>query len=95
MYNLQSIRYDEESETFEYNGRVYDVNMDSDDMRHGGPFDRGSADSYYGRPFEPHYYVGDTYSSERVTTLNAAERDAYFAGHAFNDEITQDFKDWG
>ena len=36
------------------------------DTRHGGPYDRGSADSYYGRDFNPHYYVKDTYSSPRV-----------------------------
>ena len=27
--------------------------------RHGGPQDRGSADAYYGRPYDPHYSVGD------------------------------------
>ena len=26
--------------------------------RHGGPYDRGSADSYYRRPPRPHYFVG-------------------------------------
>jgi hypothetical protein len=30
------------------------------DQRHGGPFDRGSADSYYGRVREPHFYVEGT-----------------------------------
>ena len=25
------------------------------DQRHGGPFDRGTADSYYRREFDPHY----------------------------------------
>ena len=35
--------------------------------RHGGAYDRGSADSYYRRGRKPHYYVGDTYSSEIVT----------------------------
>lgn len=34
--------------------------------RHGGPFDRGSADYYYGRDFDPHYYIGDTGNSSRV-----------------------------
>ena len=34
--------------------------------RHGGAYDRGSADKYYSRPFEPHYYVGGTATSERV-----------------------------
>lgn len=42
------------------------VNVDEDKMRHGGPFDRGSADCYYGRPFDPHFYVNGTGSSERV-----------------------------
>ena len=27
-------------------------------MQHGSPEDRGSADAYYGRPFNPHYYRG-------------------------------------
>jgi len=34
------------------------------DARHGGPYDRGSADSYYQRGYNPHYYKGDTGSSE-------------------------------
>ncbi len=38
----------------------------SDYERHGGPWDRGSADAYYGRAYNPHYYVGDTYNSERI-----------------------------
>ena len=34
--------------------------------RHGGPEDRGSADSYYRRTFNPHYYKGGTHTSERI-----------------------------
>lgn len=34
--------------------------------RHGSAEDRGRADSYYGRPFTPHYYVGDSYNSPRI-----------------------------
>ena len=34
--------------------------------RHGGPYDRGSADRYYCRPFSPHYFKGDTYNSDKV-----------------------------
>tara|TARA_R110000824_G_scaffold24207_3_gene85601 strand:+ start:466 stop:837 length:372 start_codon:yes stop_codon:yes gene_type:complete len=34
--------------------------------RHGGPTDRGSADAYYSRPRDPHYYYGSTYQSKRV-----------------------------
>ena len=36
------------------------------DRRHGGPYDRGSADSYYRRPRRPHFYKGDTGTSDRV-----------------------------
>ena len=86
--------YDPVSETFEYKGRVYDVEYGSKDTRHGGPFDRGSADSYYRRGLEPHYYVGATGTSERVTDLTDIEKDAYYAGHAFN-EMNGDYKDWG
>jgi len=36
------------------------------DQRHGGPYDRGSADKWYGREYDPHYFVGATYDSEKV-----------------------------
>jgi hypothetical protein len=63
------------------------------DMRHGGPYDRGSADSYYRRSPEPHYYRGGTGTSEIVTEaeMTPAEIEAYLAGYREND----DFKDWG
>ena len=63
------------------------------DQRHGGCFDRGSADSYYGRAVDPHYYLGGTGSSERVTKLNSAELDAYMAGYEWN-ELYGDKKNW-
>ncbi len=34
--------------------------------RHGSPYDRGSADKYYGREETPHFYTGASYSSTRV-----------------------------
>jgi hypothetical protein len=37
------------------------------ERRHGGPEDRGAADAYYGRPFAPHYFVGGSYTSERIS----------------------------
>lgn len=63
------------------------------DQRHGGPYDRGGADAYYGRAYEPHYYKGDTYSSERVELkdMTAAEITAYTAGY----NNTHERKDWG
>ena len=60
---------------------------DNYDTRHGGPFDRGSADSYYGRGRCPHYYVGGTGTSERVDTLTPAEIQAYLAGYQHNEQF--------
>jgi hypothetical protein len=61
--------------------------------RHGGAYDRGSADSYYGRSFQPHYFVGATYSSTMVTEdkMTAEEIAAYTAGFEDN-EAAGNFK---
>lgn len=58
------------------------------DDRHGGPFDRGSADSYYGRGYTPHYFVGATYQSEAVMIddMTPDEIEAYGAGYRYNEE---------
>lgn len=66
------------------------------DTRHGGPYDRGSADSYYGRPYNPHFYRGGTYNSEKVelADMNAEEIIAYTAGYRDN-EADGNKKDWG
>jgi hypothetical protein len=58
------------------------------DTRHGGPFDRGSADSYYGRFYEPHYYVGATSVTKRVelADMTAQEIVAYTAGYEYNEQ---------
>lgn len=61
------------------------------DRRHGGPYDRGSADAYYWRGRKPHYYVGATYGSERIETLTPEEIEAYNAGY----DQQADRKDWG
>ena len=65
------------------------------DKRHGGPFDRGGADYYYGRGKNPHFYVGDTYSSERIemVDMDLEEIDAYLAGYA-EAERNGDRKEW-
>jgi hypothetical protein len=42
------------------------MNVVEYDQRHGGPYDRGTADKYYCREFNPHYFVGDTYESNKV-----------------------------
>lgn len=65
----------------------------SNDRRHGGPYDRGSADSYYRRPCVPHYYVGGTGSSELIPEdrMTPDEIEAYMAGFEDN-ESSGNFK---
>jgi hypothetical protein len=65
------------------------------DTRHGSPYDRGSADSYYGRRFNPHYYLGATGSSPLVEMkdMTAAEITAYTAGFRDNEQLG-DKKNW-
>ena len=62
--------------------------MSKYDTRHGGPYDRGGADSYYRRPCLPHYYIADTYGSKRVEKdqMTAEEIEAYLAGYSDNQE---------
>jgi len=65
--------------------------MKKEFTRHGGAYDRGSADKYYGRDFNPHYFVGDSLVSEYVNNLTAEEYDAYKRGYI----ETTDTKNWG
>lgn len=61
-------------------------------QRHGSPYDRGSADRYYGRPYNPHYYKGDSYMSEYVSMAGMTQEEIteYMAG--WNEEW--DRKEW-
>ena len=65
----------------EFKGKKYDD-------RHGGAFDRGSADSWYGRPRDPHLYEGATSFSPRIgmSMLSPEEIEAYHAGYDYNEE---------
>jgi len=76
----------------------YDIDVPKDKLyntRHGGPWDRGWADAYYQRPWQPHYYLGDTQFSARVELqdMTAEEIVAYTAGY---NEAEKDghFKEW-
>ena len=64
-------------------------------MRHGSPYDRGSADSYYRRPRKPHYYEGDTYDSPLVEQkdMTEAEIEEYYKGYDDN-QRAGNFKEW-
>ena len=57
--------------------------------RHGGPWDRGTADSWYRRPRKPHYYTGDTGVGQAITEaeMTPAEIMAYHAGYQWNEDF--------
>ena len=64
------------------------------DKRHGGPYDRGSADRYYRRAASPHYFVGATHQSKIVKPeFGSFEWKAYMAGYEDNG-LTGDYKEW-
>lgn len=64
--------------------------MKSYNQDHGSPYDRGSADRYYGRAFAPHWYPQGTYVGSRITDLSDDEIEAYTAG--YNEQVDQ--KEW-
>ena len=64
-----------------------------DRERHGGLWDRGSADSYYGRWKEPHWWPQGTGHGERITDLNESEMEEYMAGYDYNEQYG-DKKSW-
>jgi hypothetical protein len=49
----------EQTRTVVFQGIEYDAT-------HGSPFDRGSADSWYSRPQQPHWYPEGSYRGDRV-----------------------------
>ena len=65
------------------------------DSRHGCPYDRGSADSWYSRPRNPHFYKGASMQSPRIgkSEMSPEEIDAYHAGYDDN-EAAGGKKDW-
>ena len=72
-----------------WNGKQYEVN-------HGDAFDRGSADSYYGRGRDPHRGGVGGNSGPRIpmNMLTAEEIEDYHAGYDYN-ESCGDKKYWG
>ena len=66
------------------------------DERHGGPYDRGTADFWYGRQYDPHFFKGATYSTDKVELkdMTPAEITAYSKGFQ-TAEADGSQKDWG
>ena len=61
-----------------------------DRKRHGGLYDRGSADAYYHRDAEPHWYPEGTYKGARMTDLTPEEVAEYMEAYNAQDY----FKEW-
>ena len=78
----------ETNRTQEFRGIEYDAT-------HGIPFDRGSADSYYGRFPSPHKYPNGTGNNPRIEghSMTLAEMKAYYAGYDYNEQAG-DKKSW-
>jgi hypothetical protein len=64
-----------------------------DRKQHGALFDRGSADSYYGRRRDPHWYPKGSYEGDPVTELTKDEIAEYLAGYDYNEQYG-DKKSW-
>lgn len=77
------------TETINFNGKFYD-------SRHGGPFDRGAADSYYNRGSRPHFFSEATSMSAEIEErfMTKVQIEEYLAGYEYNEEFG-DKKDWG
>ena len=97
-----SHRYRKKPGVFEFTYEPYEqkeVKMksptDYDFYRHGSPYDRGAADSYYRRPRSPHYYEGRAYLSDRVgeEDMTPEEIQSYNEGYSDNEKIGN-FKDY-
>ena len=65
------------------------------DTTHGGPYDRGGADSYYRRDFDPHYWPQGTQKGARVEMkdMTPLEITAYTKGYNDNED-DGNFKEW-
>jgi hypothetical protein len=77
-----------EMQTIEFEGIAYNAS-------HGSPFDRGSADSYYGRAQDPHWWPEGTGRGVRMESkdMSMEELRAYFRGYEYNERFG-DKKNW-
>lgn len=70
--------------------------MADTEWTHGSPYDRGRADSYYRRKFNPHWYNYENKAMERRVKIEKGtpEYEEYKRGYEDNEEVGE-FKDWG
>ena len=58
-----------------------------DRKQHGCLYDRGSADSYYGRPRNPHFGGVGGDSGDRVAVYDETSVAEYLAGYEYNERF--------
>ena len=74
----------------------YTIVTDMVGRQHGSPYDRGGADSYYRRPYDPHWWPEGTQKGTRVELHEMSVEEILEYGRGFKDnDERQDFKDWG
>ena len=61
--------------------------------KHGSPQDRGSADKYYDRPYDPHWYPAETYKGDRIGAKDMTP--AQIEEYRYGWENEENKKDWG
>ena len=64
------------------------------ERKHGCPYDRGRADSYYWRDYSPHYWPDGTGNGVKITVLTDDELQEYRKGFDENEDFGH-HKDWG
>ena len=62
--------------------------------RHGSARDRGRADYYYGRLYDPHYYKGDSLTTKLIQQENMTEEEIKQYAEGYRDQL-EGQKDWG
>lgn len=62
-------------------------------MEHGSPYDRGSADAWYSRQKDPHWYPQGSYEGERIgsESMTPLQLEAYNAGYD-NEDGRKDYQ---
>jgi|TARA_B100000282_G_C31686667_1_gene469381 hypothetical protein len=60
--------------------------------KHGSPQDRGSADRYYGRPYNPHWYPSGTHKGKRIGKDQMSNDEIAEYHYGFQNEENR--KDW-
>jgi hypothetical protein len=79
----------DQARTVEFQGITYNA-------QHGSPFDRGSADSYYGRAQVPHKggVGGDSGPRIEGPKMTLQEMREYYRGYEYNEQFGEK-KNWG